>query len=237
MKTPFVTTLAPLALLAILSLGACKSSSTQSEVPAAPAEQTGQNEDDGAKRAALERKIAITELKLSQAKLDQDAQAKSSQKAVDFAQEELEMAQAKQAQYETLDAPNRKARGELDLKRAEDRTAEAAEELKQLEIMYDEQDLEDMTAEFVISRGRRNAERAEMSLAIQRKELEALTAHEMPREQRALQLAVARQTTALEKAKADAESSRIKHEIAVKSAESDLTELREKLEKMAEDAE
>ena len=228
MKTPFAM---PLAALATLALCACQSSSTQAEAPAAPPKS---NEDQGAKRAALERKLAIAELKLDQVKLDQEAQGKSSTKSVDFAQEELEMAQAKQAQYETLDAPNRKARGELDLKRAEDRTAEAAEELKQLEIMYDEQDLEDMTAEFVISRGRRSAERAEMSLAIQRKELESLTAHEMPRELRSLQLAVARKQTALDKAKADAESSRIKHEIAVRSAESDLTELKEQLEKMAE---
>lgn len=227
-KLPALAVLLPMTLTA---LGACQAH-TKTVVSAARPEVSSKKPEN--EERDLQRKLAVAELKLAQAKLDQESQQKSSAKAVEFAMEELAMAEGKKAQFENLDRPNREARGELDLQRAEDRTTEAAEELKQLEIMYREQDLEDMTAEFVINRGKRSAERAAASLAVQRRELEALTQHTMPRELRNMVLSIARKSSALEKAKADAESARIKHEIAVMNAKTSLSDLKEKLEKMTE---
>ena len=116
------------------------------------------------------------------------------------------MAQAKLAQFRDLDMPNSVAKTGLSLQRAKDSTVEAAEELKQLEIMYRDQDLEDMTAEFVINRGKRRAERASLSLAIQESEFASLKNHSMPRELRTRELEVIRKTDALRAAQADAEA-------------------------------
>ncbi|MFT5048882.1 MAG: hypothetical protein ACI8QZ_000269 [Chlamydiales bacterium] len=219
--------------LGAFTLAGCSTTKTKPDAPAASTSAKGQ---DDSKRESLERKLAIAKLRLEHTNMEEQKGAISSKESVDFAQEELEMAQTEQAQYEDLDSPNQRARSELDLKRARDRTAEAAEELKQLEIMYDEQDLQDMTAEFVINRGKRNAERAALSLAIQEREFESLTAHSMPRKLRTLQLGVARKASALERAKADAEAGRVTAEISLLKAQSEILDLEQQLEKLADGA-
>jgi len=232
MRTKSAATL--MLVLGACTLAGCSTTAKKTDAPGASAKA---EDKDETKRESLERKLAIAKLRLDHAGMEQKKGAMTSKEAVEFAQEELEMAQAEQAQFEQLDSPNRRARSELDLKRARDRTAEAAEELAQLKIMYDEQDLQDMTAEFVINRGKRNAERAELSLEIQEREFQSLTAHEMPRKLRKLQLGVARKAGALQKAKSDAEAGRVQAEISLLKASSDILELEQELEKLASGAE
>ncbi len=191
-------------------------------------------ENPEAKLGSIKRKLEIAVAKLKQAEVNAAAQEIDSRQAVDHANMELKIATGKLAQFVGIDAPNRIAQEELNLQRVKDRAQEAAEELKQIEIMYEEQDLEDRTAEFVINRGKRNAERSRQQIRIQEKEFEALKGHELPREQATLELDVAKKRAAVEKAERDAEAGALLKEIAKMSAEAELDDLKEQLEKLEE---
>jgi hypothetical protein len=186
-------------------------------------------EDPAAKRGSLERKLRIARAKVEQAALDGSAQEADSKQAIDHARGDLEIATAKLAQVRDIDGPNRVAQAELALQQARDAAEEAAEELKQIEIMYEEQDLADRTAEFVINRGKRNAERRAQHIEIEARALRALREHEIVREQAALELDVARKRAALEKAERDASTGRLGKAIARMAAEAEAAELEEQL--------
>jgi len=218
--------------LCLAGLIGCSSLETQGSTPGRPAQE--KQDDADAERRSLQRKLEIAMLRMQQTQMEADTAAEKAQVAVDLAREELTLAEGKLAQFRDIDMPNSVAKTELSLKRAMDSTQEAAEELKQLEIMYNEQDLEDMTSEFVINRGKRRAERAQLSLAIQRSEFASLKDHSMPRELRSHELDVLRKTSALKSAEADAKAGELKHKIALLKVESEVTELKDKLEKLAE---
>jgi hypothetical protein len=192
-------------------------------------------EKTASKRASLERKITVAELSLQQARLEATSAAQSSGKAVEHAAGDLALAQAKLTAYQTIEAPNRLSRKQLELQRARDSATEAQEELRQIEIMYEEQDLEDMTAEFVINRGKRNAERRKRSLQITERSLQLLTDHTIPTDIETRVLEVSRETESLAKARRSAEADELKKRIAVLNAESKLTELQEDLAELDEE--
>ena len=198
------------ALLAAAALSGCNTVRSEKEdvvaTPAAmdpPKGAPAEKEDPAAKRRSLERKLAIARAKLDHARMEVEAQQAASEAALDQARREEEIAQAKAAQFEKFDAPNRIARAELTLLRAKDRADEAAEELQQIEIMYSDQDLADKTAEFVSNRGKRNAERSRAQIAIEERGLESLRGQEIPREGRQLQLDPDRPVSAVAKAARD----------------------------------
>jgi len=214
----------------------CASVATQEDAPASPPAnaEKKKKDDDGSERRALERKLKIAELQRDQTLMEHANADAKTKLSVDLAREELGMAQAKLDQFREVDMPNSVAKSELSLQRAKDSTQEAAEELEQLEIMYRDQDLEDLTSEFVINRGKRRAERAQRSLAIQESEFASLKNHSMPRELRTRELDVIKKTDALRAAEADAEASALKQQIAILKIEGEITDLREKLAKLDE---
>ena len=218
--------------LCLASLIGCSTLETQGSEPAPPAQK--KKDDDGSEKRSLEHKLEVATLRMKQAKMEADTATEKTRVALDLAREELTLAEGKLAQFRDVDMPNSIAKTELSLKRAMDSTQEAAEELKQLEIMYNEQDLEDMTSEFVINRGKRRAERAQLSLAIQQSEFASLKDHSMPRELLSRELDVIRKTSAVRSAEADSKASELKHKIALLKAEFELAELQEKLDKLAE---
>jgi hypothetical protein len=195
------------------------------------------DEKDDSKRGAIERKFKIAEMRLHHANMELASEEMNSEVSVDLAHAELGVVKAKQAQFQSLDMPNRIARAELSLRSAQDRATEAQEELEQLKIMYDEQDLQDMTAEFVINRGKRQAERAQASLAIQKLEFEALQKHEVPRELRGLELEVTRKESSARRAQSDAEANLLQKRIAIMRVEGELVDLKEELAKLEEEGE
>ena len=145
---------------------------------------------------------------------------------------EIELTQAKLAQFVALDAPNRIAGAELKFQRAKDIAEEAQEELKQLEIMYKDQDLEDMTAEFVLNRGKRNAERRKRALAIEESELKSLRDHSIPQEQTSLELELAKKEKNLKKAELDAQIKLLQKEIAIRKVEAEIADMKEEMAKL-----
>jgi len=189
-------------------------------------------EDLAAKRRSIDRKIAVAELKLEHAKMEAESKQVAAQEAIHQAEEELGLARAKLVQYRDVDAPNKIEQARLSLQGAKDRAQEAQEELRQIEIMYEDQDLDDRTAEFVVNRGRRQAERAARQIAIQERSLSSLTEHEVPRELRRLQLDLDRKEAALEKARRDARSGEVQRKISLMSAEMELANLRDEMKKL-----
>jgi len=199
---------------------------------AAKKEEKEDKEDLAANMRGLKRKLTIAKAKYEHAMLEMRAQERASMESIAYAGKDLELAEAKLKQFKEFDALNKMASAKLSLQRAKDSAAEAAEELKQIEIMYEEQDLEDMTAEFVISRGKRNAERQKQSLLIQERAYQALTDFEIPREVDALELEVEKKKNALEKAKVSADSNTLQKRIAIMSAEAGIEDLEDQLIKL-----
>jgi hypothetical protein len=195
-------------------------------------EKTEDKEDLAAKMRGLERKLTIAKARHEHAMLEMRIQEKASMESIAYAGKDLELAEAKLKQFKEFDALNKMASAKLSLQRAKDSAEEAAEELKQIEIMYEEQDLEDMTAEFVISRGKRNAERQKQSLLIQERAYQALTDFEIPREVDALELEVEKKKNALEKAKVTADSNTLQKRIAIMSAEAGIEDLEDQLKEL-----
>ncbi len=70
-------------------------------------------------------------------------------------------------------------------------------ELAQIEIMYKDQNLDGLTAEFVVSRGRRNAERAAQRIEIQEFGFARFKNHELPQEEQGLSLPVEKAASAV----------------------------------------
>lgn len=216
----------------------CKVTGSAGTAGGGEAAETGGSsarEENASERSSLERKLAIAELRLKHARMELEAEQTSSKVAVELAHGELGVVEAKHAQFQKLDMPNRIARGELSLQRARDSAEEAREALEQLLFMYEDQDLQDATKEFVISRGKRRAEQARASLTIQELELEALKNHEVPRELRGLELEVTRKASSVHKAESDAEAGRLQKEIAIMKVESEIADLKDQVAKLDEE--
>jgi hypothetical protein len=174
--------------------------------------------------------LTIAEKRLEQTRLQGEADHASKERDVEFAATELEFAKAKLEQFKAIEMPNRIAEAQLDLQRVRDSAKERADELAQIEAMYSEQKIDDKTKEFVLERGRRQAEAGakQVEIAVRRHEL--ATQHEIPREFARLQLDLAKKTSELEKARIGLQTSRIEREIKQLSAEGELTKARNELE-------
>ena len=228
--------------ITIVFLSACAapivddSESAVALVEAAPA----QEEDDGEERAreiaSLERKLEVARARLQVARLEASSYDHQQEASMRHGKAEVKLAEAGLARFAEADKPNRLASAKLNLQTAKDRAKEAAEELAQIEIMYKDQDLDDLTAEFVVSRGRRNAARAAARIAIQEGEVSALEERELPQEERRLALALDKASAGLGGSERDAEIGRRKQAISVQEAENEIVRLEADLAALREKA-
>ncbi len=196
---------------------------------AAQAKSDSEAADTRLKAAALRRQIALSERKLEKARMEIELSRAQSGRAIDAAEREVGITQMKLAHLTEHKLQNRTGQAELQLQRSRDNALEAEEELKQIELMYKDQDLDDKTAEFVVARGRRNAERTKEALKIQERELKALKEVELPLEMRSLELELQQKTSALDRARQEAQSGAFGKEIEVQAIESELIGQREEL--------
>ncbi len=189
-------------------------------------ESAGRSKDElDRERRKLDTKRDIASAKLGIAQLELEATAGKHVANVRHAEAGVAVAAATLATFMESTMPSRLQSAELSLRRSSDRVQEAADELEQIRIMYDEQDLEDMTAEFVVSRGQRNAEHAAASLAIQEAEFDALKERELPQEQLALELALDKAEVAFAAAQLEQEIGLQRASVAIREAESAVTSL------------
>ena len=168
--------------------------------------------DDAAKKAeeqkqrernitTKERALALSEMRIEKTRLEIESSRIDAENAVAQAETELVLARGRLEEYVNFESKQKVEQAKLSLQSSRDRATEAAEELKQIELMYADQDLDDKTAEFVIQRGRRNAERAQARIALEEMALTALMEHEVPRERSQRELEIRRKENALESAR------------------------------------
>jgi len=240
--------LTPLALSLALFSFACASTETHETVDRSPAvapsdDEGGKDEDAEAEKAKekqekkeeLAHKIAMAKARLSLQKMETDSYEAQQAVRLRHAAAEVDMAEAKLALFTNSEAPRRLASERLDLRSVTDRAKEAAEELAQIEIMYEGQDLDDVTAEFVVSRGRRTAERAAQRIEIQESALKALEEHELPQEESRLRLAAERAAASLEEAEREIAIARRRKGLERKEALRELKKLEKELAELSEE--
>jgi len=211
-------------LLTFLFVGCA--SSTVADAPAEAASISGANES---KAEGLERKLRIAHARLEMKEMEQKAFVHEHENQLRYAQADLAMAQAKLAKFREVDAPGRVASEELSLRTTMDRAQEAKDELAQIEIMYKDQDLDDLTAEFVVSRGRRAAERAQARIEIQEAAFKSLKERELPQEEKQLELALDKAVSGLEKIEIDGRIGEQGKSIAIQEAKDGIEKLEQEL--------
>lgn len=163
----------------------------------------------------LQRKIEVAELELA-------AMAARHGAALTAARTELMLAEGDLATFRDFDRPTRVGLATLDLRGTTDRAQEAAEELAQIQAMYDDQDLDDVTREFVIARGRRQAERAAQRIEFEEQNLARLIDRSLPAEEVKL-------TLALDRARANVDDAARTHEVERRTKSLALDDLRYEL--------
>jgi hypothetical protein len=230
-------------LLIASALAGCESVNHAAHAPEAPAPSAMAQEDehadesaedhDGA-REAREHKVHLAAERLALQEREMHESEKQFEDRVRFANVEMEMAQAKLEVFRKSVMPERLASERLNLASAKDRAQQAADELAQIEIMYKDQDLDDLTAEFVVSRGRRNAERAAQRIEIQEIGFARFKNHELPQEEQGLSLSVEKAASALRRLHSDHEIDRRRKELALDEAHFDLDKLAKESDELNE---
>lgn len=194
------------------------------------AEEAKQAKERERKLAKLERELKTAKLKLSKTKMTgQHAQVDHDESIVK-AEAELELARTKLHNLVRILGPQRIARAELDLQRAEDRFIESQQELEQLELMYSEEQFADQTKEIVIERAKRRLERAQQDLELRKKTFKTLIEVTIPLETNEQELGIQKQERALMKLRRDHECALIDQKVAVLDAEVEIIRLENELE-------
>ncbi len=193
---------------------------------------------DGRQLEKLDRDLAIARHRQERARMAQADDAVKKAFALTKLEKELGMEQERFQTFNELTVPSRIQRAQLDLLRAEDRTRDAEEELRQLELMYSEDDFADQTKEIVLDRGRRRLERSHTDLELRRKSHAVLIEKTIPMETRERQMGLEKKISDVEQARRDVEAMLLDHTIKLLSAESEITKtetdikvLHEKIEK------
>lgn len=207
------------ALLLPLLLGSCIGVSRNETVQTAPAPAPTEEAPDPEALADMERDLEAARVRLEIARLEQAGALAGKEQDLAHRREDLALAEAGLAAFLEVESPNRLAGAELSLQASRDRALEAAEELAQLEIMYEEQDLEERTREFVISRGQREAARTQARLAIQEAEVTALKERELVDRRTRLEIGVVRAREAVAAGERELTITRLRQGLALEEAE------------------
>ncbi len=208
----------------------CAASPEEPAVEAIVAADEEGTEDDARKAEVLQRKVDLATFEFAGA-------AAELGQAVMAAKAELALAEAALAAFQRFDRVTKQEEAELELQGTRDRAMEAAEELAQLEAMYREQDLDDKTREFVLSRGRRDAERAQQRIRLAERSLQQLVQEELPREETKLRLEVDRARAALSAAEHAEALDQRRRSLELDELRYELEEVTRKLEKAKREAE
>ncbi len=168
------------------------------------------------------RAVELARQKLAQARLEQEAEKKKREAAVDQAERELMLATLAVNQFGLHEAPLRVRKAELELKEKDNELAENLEEFEQLKLMYAEQDLADKTREMVIHRTERRIAQSTQELDLARAELDQLKQGELMQEQTKLALDVSEKQHALDAARIDARVAWNEKSVAILEAEHEL---------------
>ncbi len=172
-----------------------------------------------------EHELEVTRALVQKAEMEARSFDVEASQRVSQAKAKLDMAKRELNDFLERAAPHRLAEARLRLQEAKDSAQEAAEELEQIELMYEGQDLDDRTAEFVVQRGRRHAERQAEWLKLEEQALVSLERHELPLDKMSLELAIQEAESEFAAAQREREIGQLEKKIAVLEAEGELAEL------------
>jgi len=216
-----------LPLVGALLLGCASTTSEDTVAPAPAAAEDGAESE--AELAELKSELAVARGRLEVARMELKAFEAKHEARVRHAAADVEMAEAKLAAFQSVGSPTQVAEARLDLRSARDRAQEAADELAQIEIMYADQDLDDLTAEFVVSRGRRAAERAQQRIEIQEARFQGLQERDLPLELKQLTLALDKAEGGRDDVMREGEIERKQKELGMREKEAAIEKLEHKL--------
>lgn len=215
-------------LLALLASCASSSQGTSNVTEMAPAPEVAKQEAPKEKKvdpaeqrrkiADLEHKVRVAQIKVDLAHLDVDGADLALDQKRDRAEKALAAAKASLAHFDGVEAPSRKGRAELSLQATMDSAKEAQEELEQIALMYDDQNLEDMTREFVIQRGKRRAERADKRIEFSKMDLRGLVHHKLKQEREKLEAGVLKAAQDLEAIEREATKNKLNRTLKLAEA-------------------
>ncbi|MFT7484722.1 MAG: archaellum component FlaC [Candidatus Paceibacteria bacterium] len=219
----------PLAL-SFLALASCASTPSSSSMPAAEPqvaepqveEEAEAKEPDQAKIDELQHKLEVARIKLDLALLSANRADLEQARGIAHASQEVQMARANMEHFTNVEKPADIGRAKLSLQGARDSATEADEELQQIELMYKDQNLEDMTAEFVIQRGRRRAQRAQKRLEFQELDLKALETHQLPQKHQKLSQTLLKAEESLDNANSDSAKTELNRKLSLSQAKNAL---------------
>ena len=118
---------------------------------------------------------------------------------------------------------------------AENRLQDAEAELEQLSTLYEGSELEDGTAELILSRGERQLDQARKSLEQARRDHHVSLAIEIPEQRESLERAVSDAERAMERGDIERQIAEMEHELGSQQQHRDLEKLREELEEARHD--
>jgi len=196
---------------------------------AAP-ENAAQKQDDLAYAAAVaERKVGRAREEAKQSERDQGF-------ALQRSQDELDDARKAVHHFESFERPTRLAKAELELKDANDYLTEQDEEMRQLEMLYEKDDLGDKTKEIVLARGRRRHARAEERLVMAKRDFEDLRGFELEQQGQKLARELAAKERDVERAGWNAKIAKEDKQQAVEDAERALAKAQRELKEAGDAA-
>lgn|GEM_PF-5916199 len=177
----------------------------------------------------LERRIEIAQLRLAQCQIADEHEALRYRQRLARAEKEFELARRRVEIFNEMTIPNRLARAELLLQRAEDDLVEAREELERLQGACSAE--ESLTAQQAagLEHARRVVERRQREAEIQREELRLLREVLLPLEAMELQLESDRRKQAVLELHWDNESAMLDRRMALLEAEEEVERLENEL--------
>jgi len=186
------------------------------------------------KLRAIERDLASSRRKLEIAELERENAFLAEQRELERLGAELEVARSRLATFREVTLPSKTRTAELDLDAKRHALQDAQDELRQLEMLYTGNELEDRTAEIVLARGRRQLEHAQGRLEVAELERDRVIVRELPleagekeRELGKAEFAVAQHQRAMAISALKADSERTELRQKIEEGERELAELAE----------
>ena len=156
------------------------------------------------------------EQKRKRVELDQASAVAQADVTLAAADREWRLAADDLKRFREDERPRRLAEDALDVQVSADNLLEAAEELKQLEMMYSDSQLGDATAEIVLNRSRRRLSRAEERHKLRQERSDELKTVTLPREEDTRVQAERAKAVALDNVKRAQEKDRLEREAALR---------------------
>lgn len=185
------------------------------------------------------RDLELARIELQIAELSARIESDSARAAVEKAKASLGEAKLALEHFKEHEQPVAREKADIDLDRSSNRADHAKDELDELVAMYTAEEFAEMTKELVLKRGRRNLELAERSLAIERRKVDMLDRHDLPKQLRDKQTKLKEATEAMQKASLQQEKTALSTQLSllkarqkIQSLEVDLGDAREELEKL-----